>query len=251
MTIFTDSDLRDYLDGEMSDAREAALIAALANDPDLETRLMALDDVAPLVRDAFCDICDDKTLTKVLPLLTAAPKKAPVWRPMLIAASFGAVMAVLGTTTLMSREPATPDWMQQVAAYQSLYSVETIAAVSASESELFDQLVIAEAALDLSLPKEALAQIDGLELRRTQMLAYQNQPLVQIVFSDTEGRPIALCILMTDKAPDGDQIEMAQLHGLESAAFANAGFGFLLIGPTDASVINNYADQIKDVLARG
>lgn len=141
--------------------------------------------------------------------------------------------------------------MQQVAAYQALYSTDTIKTISSTDNELISQLSLAESALSISLPKETLAQIDGLELRRTQMLSYDGQPLAQIVFSDNEGRPIALCIMLTADAPQSGAVNLVKRQGLESAAFSSGDFGFLLIGPTDASAISRYAHEIMGALAQG
>lgn len=251
MTFFTDRELLDFLDGTLPATRQRELTEALLHDPDLETRLMEMDSVAPMVRDAFAGVGNTRTIEKLLPALNTPRKEPLAWRPMLIAASVAAAIAVFGTFNTLNRGSEAGGWMQQVAAYQALYSVETIKTVSATQDELIAQLTQAESALNISLPKEALSRLEGLELRRTQMLAFEGQPLAQIVFSDNNGRPIALCILKTDDAPQGDVIQMAQLKGLESAAFSNAGFGYLLIGPTDASTINGLADDIKAVFARG
>jgi anti-sigma factor RsiW len=81
---FTERELVDFLDKKLSDLRETELAAALAQDPHLEMRLMALDSVATVVRDAFTDLGAKWDLDKVLPVLNTASRKSPVWRPWLM-----------------------------------------------------------------------------------------------------------------------------------------------------------------------
>lgn len=251
MSGFSDGELLAFLDGTLSEERSADVITALSGDPALELRLMALDDVAPMVRDTFEAVCEDRVAQVVLPSPDATTATARPWRPMLMAASLAAGIAVLGTLAALGPRDAEAGWMDQVAAYQALYSRETIAGVGSPQADLIDQLARAEEALNIVLPKQELLQIAGLELRRAQMLAFEGQPLVQIVFADSAGQPIALCILMTGDAPPEGTLDLAQLHGLQSAAFSDDGFGFIVIGPTDAAAISTYADTIKTALAQG
>lgn len=250
MSTFTDLELVEFLDGRLAGARGDEIVEALSRDPVLETRLMALDGIAPVLQGVFEQVGRTRVRDYILPDIRAAIPSPRSWRPTLIAASVAAAVALFGTFNVINRGPDAAHWMQQVAAYQALYSPETIAAVTSTPSDLQAQLAQAETALNITLPKEALQQIEGLELRRTQMLAYQGQPLAQIVFSDMAGRPIALCILMTGDAPQSGVVDADVLEGLQSAAFSNDGFGFLLIGPTDASAIAGYADEIRGALAQ-
>lgn len=248
MKTYSDEALRKFLDGDISEAEHAEIIAQLEQDPELEHRLMDLDHVGPVVHAAFKDIAP-QTAFDMSNFPPADTSHANRWRPLLIAATVTGI-AVLGTGAFFNNTSAVEPWMQQVATYQALYSPETIAHVVTDPAMQTAELQRAETALDIDLHSARLADVDGLSLVRAQLLAFEGRPLTQIVFADAAGQPIALCIIETGDGTD-DGIAFAQLEGMPSASFSNDGFSFLLIGPTDTEAIASYATSFKGIFSQG
>ena len=245
MSNFSDNDLRDFLDGTLPEKKSAEILEALTHDPDLEVRLMALDDLSALVSDAFKDVGPAQSAEAFVPAKLPSPANSSK-APLLIAACVAALLMVGGAFALKNTENSVAPWMHQVAAYQALYSSATISDVAFTEDEVLAQLAKSEAALDVDLRATELSDVTGLELKRAQLLAFSDQPLSQIVFADAGGLPIALCVFEDTSAPS-DGIAYAELEGMQSARFSVGGFSFLLIGPTDDAAIEDYASRIRDI----
>lgn len=244
MLNFSDTDLRAFLDGTLPDKKSAQILDALANDPALEDRLMALDDMSVMVADTFKDVKpaqSPRTLVPMQPRAANSPKA-----PLLLAACVSGLLVVGGFFSLTYKNDDVATWMQQVAVYQALYSPATIADVAFTEDEVLAQLAKSETALGVDLRATELADVNGLELKRAQLLAFLDQPLAQIVFADAGGVPIALCVFEDTSAPS-DGIAYAELEGMQSARFSVGRFSFLLIGPTDDAAIEDYASRIRDI----
>lgn len=247
MSHYSDTDLTAFLDGTLSEAKSNEILVALEEDPALEARLMTLDSVAARVADAFNDVGPQQSAEAFLPAANAMAPRLKT--PLLIAACVGALMVVGVLFAFPKRSDEIAPWMHQVAAYQALYSKATVADVSFSDSEIAAQLARSERALNLDLRPQGLSNIAGLELKRAQLLAFEDQPLSQIVFSDEDGQPIALCVF-EDESATTDGIAYAKLEGMESARFTVSGFSFLLIGPTDSASIESYASRIREIYAQ-
>lgn len=244
MLNFSDTDLRAFLDGTSPDKKSAEILDALANDPALEDRLMALDDMSVVVADAFKDVKPVQSPGTFVPMRRRAANSPKA--PLLLAACFSGLLVVGGFFSLTYKNDGVATWMQQVAVYQALYSPATIADVAFTEDEVLAQLAKSETVLGVDLKAAELADVNGLELKRAQLLAFLDQPLTQIVFADAGGVPIALCVFEDTSAPS-DGIAYTELEGMQSARFSVGRFSFLLIGPTDDAAIEDYASRIRDI----
>lgn len=235
---YSDADLLAYLAGTAAEEMSAGIEAALALDPALEDRLMTLDPLASTIGDALDGLGADRVT------LPAQKQSRRIW-PLAVAACAGA--AIVATVVLWPAPQTTRPWMDQVAAYQALYSPATIANVTPTQEGLAAQFAQLDTALGTQLPLDALQTATTLELRRAQILAFENAPLGQIVFADDTGRPVALCLIRTDSP--GRDTATFELHGLNGAAFTQGGFDYLVIGATTRQEAEALANQFSRALA--
>ena len=241
---YSDATLKGFFDGTLSENETAAIEAALASDSALERRLMALDPHAAPVREAFEALPGKNRLDRlrptVLPAQHATRRGGPWYRGGAIAASL-ALGVVLGSQFLPTLYPDAADWRLEVARYQALYVPETVAHIESDEEKLISELARASNALALDLPLEAIAEVDGLRLRRAQVLGFEGQPLIQLAYTDAKGTPFALCIM---PGPNGAQ-GAETLAGLSTHAWVTTSHRFILVGEAGQADISRFADMFQ------
>ena len=243
---FTDCELRTYLVGDASRPLEQNIETALSSDPELERRLMALDNVAASVRGTLKIIPSAARLETLLQTPKPTRVKSGSFWGVSIAASIlaGIILGWSGKDYVIDDQPT---WQMEVASYQALYIPQTIAHLDRDPVNLSSQFKRASTALKLDLPQEKLAEIEALTLFRAQVLGFQGQPLIQIVYQSETGAPIALCIIAKDTQSKQTQITYARMEGLASATWANDEYEFFLIGGQDETHIQSWANRFKSV----
>ncbi len=246
MPRFSDIELRAFLDGNVSSDQEAEILAALEGDPDLERRLMKMDQTANTVSEAFQSVTPNRPAEDFLPAPSGRTLSVSPNVRLFAAACVGGLLLIGGYLGLSTANSDIRPWMHQVAAYQALYSADTISMVAHSPAEIAEQLARSEAALKIDLNGDTLSKLSGLALKRAQLLAFEGQPLSQIVFAGPAGQPIALCVFK-DSGGTKERITYTRLEGLESASFSVGSYSFLLIGPVDKMAIETYAHQIRKI----
>ncbi len=235
---FSDDTLIAYLEGKLDEDAANALETAVAEDSGLEARLMALDPFAPVVKGVFEDL-PAKAPNVVLPSSDVRGHN-----PLRLLAVAASVAVVAVSATYWAMRPTPLGWTEQAAIYQSLYVPETIAALDNSPQALDAQFAQAEAQLGRSLNREVLESIPGLDLKRAQVLAFNGKPLVQIVFADERGLPLAFCVIRQgDGAPEKD-VNSTVLSGLATAAWSKDGYGYMLIGSDEQTDLTANIDLL-------
>lgn len=241
---FPDETLLAYLEGSLDEAEARAIEDAVADDPALEAQLMALDPFAPVVQQVF-EAVPSKTPQVELPAMQAATGASPL-RLLAVAASV-AVIAV--SATFWATRPAELGWAQQAAIYQSLYTPDTISNLNNSPQALDEQFSLAEAELGRSLNRDALEGLEGLDLKRAQILSFKGKPLIQIVFADADGQPFAFCVIRQGEAAPNKDVKQAVLSGLTTATWAQDGYGYMLLGSDDQSDLGDQLTTLRDIFA--
>ena len=245
---FSDETLRAYLEGKADEAEAAAIEAAIEADPDLEQRLMALDPFAPVVQAVFEQI-PSEALQIDLPSPqnsgTARPAAGP-WRLLTVAASV-AVVAV--SATYWATRPAPMGWAEQAAIYQSLYTADTIASLDSSPTALDAQFAQAEEKLGRSLNRDALESLPGLDVKRAQILSFKGKPLVQVVFANEQGQPLAFCIIRQGAGAPARDVKQAAISGVATATWAQDGYGYMLIGSDAQTDLNPQLKVLTETFA--
>jgi len=237
--MYSDKTLIAFLNGELDDKLSQAIEADMTADRSLERRIMDLDPMAATVRAGMQSLPQSGRLDPIQKQF-----KAPTEKSFKSGGLIAATLAVgLGIGWVVSSflQNNTTNWRTEVAQYQSLYVNETIAHLDVSPAELSKQFERASQALGLSLPQDALSNIDGLELRRAQVLGIAGAPLVQIVYRDSNGTPYALCVTTGTNAAVGSE----ELYNMASHSWANGTHQFLLIGGRDQDLVDNLASDMS------
>lgn len=253
---YSDDMLRAYLLGEATQDVCDGIEQAVETDADLEARLMALDPFATLVADAFESAPADARLAETETLL-AEMQTAPVasnvtwFRPSLAGlavAAAGVAGFFIATATIQPEPSPELTWRQQAALYQALYVPETIANLDGSEAVVAEQIARAEGVLSTTLDQNGLSELQGLELKRAQVLAFGDKPLIQIAYAGPNGVPFALCIFRRGADKPDQAVSSAVLSGMAAANWAQGEFAYMLIGGTDNGFVERAAQQLTDVL---
>ena len=241
---YSDKQLKAYLDGSLEPEIVDAIDQQLSADPELEKRLLALEPLRPVIGAAFETVPNAARLA-ALDIPAPAQSSAPTRRFFLaggIAAASGA--AGFGIAAL-STPPAAPlGWQEQVAIYQALYGPETVEHIDPTPEALDAQFARASAALGRDMQAADVAGLDGLTLRRAQILNFEGRPLVQIVFSAESGEPVAFCILMLaqskTKAP-----QFRTLSGLQTSHWMNGDYGYMVLGDVDVALLDDVTGKLS------
>ncbi len=235
----TDEVLKSYLDGTLPETEAEALEEAMSTDEALQKRMMALDTVAAPVAEAFQNLPGEKRLESLRAALPTAQSQSPRWWTGAAMAASVAVGVLVGSQLLPSGSAEATGWRMEVARYQALYVPETVAYLGGDPDKLATEMARASKAVGLDLDLEALAEIDDLTLRRAQVLGFEGQPLIQMVYTDPKGTPFALCIMADAEGSEGPEI----LVGLATHTWESDTHGFILVG-------GDQQDKIDDITTR-
>ncbi|ETX13209.1 hypothetical protein OCH239_12870 [Roseivivax halodurans JCM 10272] len=252
---WSDEQLTAFLDGALSADKARALERALDAHPALVARLDALTIDMDVLKDAFDGLlvaapraasaadstpaADTKTARK-----PANDPRAPVWLGMALAASL-AVGVVFGSA--LSGGEREEDWRDLAAAYHLLYAPETLAVVDDNAERIGREIARAAVGIDRDLSLGTLAAPDGLKLKRAQILAFEGRPLAQVAYLTADGQPVALCIMSGEDGSD-EAISGLRMRDMAAATWTKGGYGYLLVGGDDASLLEDAAHELSRLL---
>jgi len=237
---FSDEQLIAYIDGQSAPDEVENIEAALLNNKALCCQLDELSVDLSALPAAFAQLQPEKTF--VVPVTDEVTHKSP--KQHLLVASM--VFALLASFIAGSQfNSATPDWRNYVAAYQSLYSSQTLANVETTDLEKERQLQSVAAAIGKKISLAEISVLPDVSFVRAQVLQFEGKTLAHISLQTMTGVPIALCILpQQNSKPKPPTLTTAE--GLSASYWDEAGYGYFLIGGTDERLINRmtavYAD---------
>jgi anti-sigma factor RsiW len=244
---FTDEQLVAFLDGEFEHTPAEEIKAALAHSDELNARLKQLTLNKSAMSDAFGALNQTAPSYEDIMGVDEAQTTRDYTGFMKIAA-VAIVAAGIGIfASPIIQQDRFEDWHEYVAAYQALYSTETLVHVNNSQTVAEDELkrVISTLEKDISI---ADLQIDEkLEYKRGQVLEYQGRPLVQLAFLSSDGAPVALCI-MKSQSQNAANVSTGEIENMQSAYWSSGSFDYMLIGPISATEIENYATEFSQRL---
>lgn len=245
--VYSDTDLTAYLDGTLPPETISAIEAAAKGNADLQDRITEMTVDLDTLNTAFkplLGVAETRNLQHKLECASnqvAANQSRPP-KYLLKIASYAATI-VLGLSLGWQLFTPTTNWRTEVAHYQALYVAETLGPVVPDSDRIQAEFKRASDALGLSLDPEAFSQIDGLQLRRAQVLEYNGTPLIQIAFTMPDGTPVAFCIL--PKSGQNTDQSTTTLVGLAAATWDTETHSFLTIGGTDTKAILAFSKQLQ------
>jgi anti-sigma factor RsiW len=238
----TDEELVAYLDGAIHPVRRSAIDATLANDRSLGIRLANLDIDKDALRTAFDAVAAAAPTDRLRAQFDGpfAPKRRQRGNARWAGIAAALVMAAalgygIGSGHFVG---SAKNWHVAIADYQSLYTPETLATIAGDPAK--QRRDVADIAKKLGLPItfEAL-QVPGLDFKRVQLLSFEGRPLVQFAYLDPAGIPIAFC---ATRSGDRDSpIRTGRFHGLDAAFWNSNGYGFIVIGASQAETLRKAA----------
>ena len=244
---YSDKTLMAFINGELGVSEAHAIEAEMRANPDLERRIMALDRFGGTIRDNMLDLPNRERLDNISDTLDLSGKPSRSWPFGQVAAIAAALMigVFAGYSFLPQNTDQSNDWRVEVARYQALYVPETVANLNADPNMLQAQFKRASQAVDLDLFPEDLNDLGKLSLGRAQILGYQNQPLVQIVFKTPQGTPIAFCIMKKEDKASKKGIEELRLAGLSSGSWETSSHRMIVIGGQDRQLISDLSMELQ------
>lgn len=234
---YSDQMLIDFLNGRLSQAVRQQIEVDLLADPNLERRMMALDDMAPVVAKTFERIPGPERRQRLAAKLAPAPARP--WSLSLVSGLAASILVCSIAFYYFSQTPT--DWRNVVAQYQSLYVPETVAHLNIDPAQMQSDLSRASDAIQMKLALETVSNVDGLRLRRIQTLGFNGRPLVQLVYTDHAGVPVALCLTSGDDGTSGSSTRT----GLASYSWGTGTHQFMMIGALDQQELNRLATLVE------
>ncbi|MEM9602333.1 MAG: hypothetical protein AAGA11_05700 [Pseudomonadota bacterium] len=244
---FTDDQLTAYLDGELEPSLAATLEARLATDGELGARLEALSFDQTALRQAFDAVLAEAPAFPEAVLEPAAPAEphrgVGAFTGFAAAAVLVACLSSL-VTLWATRAPSDERrWFDYVAAYQALYTTDTLVHVTTDGTTRAAELERVSGAIGLEIPLQAVEALPNLHYKRAQVLGFEGAALAQLTFLTADGAPIAICIIGTDQADD--TVQTAMLEGMASERWSDGEHAFLVIGGADQSELSGVAEAFR------
>ena len=248
----TDEELVAYLDGALDRARRRDIEAALQHDEVLAARLAKLDIDTDAIRAVFGRIEEKAPVGRLRARLDdehararSKPRLRSQWFRIAAALLLGVGLG-LGVGFGVAPHPSnlvdsTKNWRGSVADYHVLYTTATLASVGGDGGNQRGEVAAAAGKLRLPIAVDAL-QLPGFNFKRAQILQFKGEPLAQFAYLDQSGTPFAFCATHTGEADSA--IETSTIHGLAAASWNKDGYGFIVIGGTQADIVRRAATEL-------
>ena len=261
---FSDEDLTAFLDGEAGAALSADIRRASAADAALAIRLNALDLDTRTIKNSFDSMLGDapempepvkQALSKTVhgtvrttPTVAAGRGGFRVSAILKSIAATALICLVLGGAGGYWLSGARSEsWHEAAAIYHALYVNKTLASVNRLPSETSKELDRVSSALGKSLKLAVLSSDERLDYKRAQILGFKGRRLIQLAFLSTAGTPVALCITPIISNPGTSKaVRVVGMHGMKAATWSKDGYEYLLVGGTDAGLIERAARKFAD-----
>ncbi len=243
---FSPEDLTAYLDGEADVALARAIDEAKVHMPELRARLEALNIETAQIRAAFDTVLP--LAPSLAPSIRKAPEASPVIMPWQAVVATACLCLAIGWGASSLLTHARHDtWQHYAAMYHAMYVTDTLAHVRPTAQTTTEELGRVSRALGMTIKTDALSASDQLDFRRAQVLGFAGRPVAQIAFVSKTGAPVALCIALVDDARS-EPVRPAIVLGMRAATWSKGRYQYLLIGGTDAGVVEASAASFAKAL---
>jgi anti-sigma factor RsiW len=249
-----DSTLVAYVDGELDAATAREVERMLESSPAARNTVARLRASASLVRAAFADAVHEPPPPGLIEMLHAAkPARAPRRFSLPLAASIalllglglGAAGGVVGTRELAPRAAGEGEMarlVDDVAEYHRVYSREQrhMVEVAASETPHLEDWLGRRMKGQLTIPNLAS---QGLAFQGGRLLAFDGQPMAELIYKPADGPPVGLCIAFALPGMSGARTE--QRGDLTVRHWVDNGYVYSVVGWTNDHTINAIADSVR------
>jgi anti-sigma factor RsiW len=239
--------LSAYLDGELTEAEAVEIDTALVRDPQIQAELDALVQADALARDEFehalnapvplnliRQIKNTPLEAKAPDVVVPMPQRRPIWGS--IAAGFLALaVGGFGGYTYKDQTtpaPQRPGWIATIAEYHGIYADQKrhLVEVRADETEHIENWLGNTVGATFSVPD--LAQ-HGLTFEGGRLVVANGKPVAQLMYTQSDGTVVALCLQKSSKAPVSDITFKEQtIDRFDFVSWSANGADYVVIGPT-------------------
>ncbi len=150
-------------------------------------------------------------------------------------------------TPQTAQQTAQRNWMDAVAQYVSMFSVETLAGMPADPAVRQEGLQRVSTALGKDITHEKVAGLPMLDFRGTQLLQLEGRPIAQIAFQSETGKPVAICIIKTPRPAEEPTTDRRQ--GLNIVHWVAGGYGYMVIGDVPQDALNRISEAARAQLS--
>jgi anti-sigma factor RsiW len=249
MTDFSEQ-LSAYLDGELSDEQAAVVEARLAADPDAQAELDALIEIDAIAQDAFDTQLDEPIPFTLAQQIKTTPLSQPripnrlVWG--MIAASF-VIFSLGGIGGYALKQPtqivAKTGWLAAVADYHAVYANQErhLVEVGADQSDHITKWLGDTVGVNFTIPDLSSS---GLIFEGGRLLVANGKPVAQLMYRQTDGTVIALCLQKSGKSADTVPVLNQQtIKGFDFVSWTDNGADYVVIGPEGQPKLRTIATQ--------
>jgi anti-sigma factor RsiW len=243
MIELTDELLVAFADGELSAETSAAVQAQVSRDPEAQGKVKDMQDTAALLWAAFGD---GEPKDNVVPLKQCLPRRSFRNYPLLSSLAAAAAVVLMVGTGLYMRPFATDEraeFMAEVAKYHSVYAQETehLAEVPASRKDHIQEWLGARLDRDLSIPD---LSAEGWAFEGGRLLAEDDQPIAQLLYTAPGRQPIAVCITRSGH-PASKPTQYAPANGMRVEAWDSGGYLYIVVGALEKTELDHLTEQVR------
>lgn len=250
--------LSAYLDGELPAEESVRVEKLLEIDPEARAEMEMLIAANSSACDAFEEMLNEPAPLALYRALDEAPKaddsdtparpakvsRFPQWAAMAAAAVL-AVMAGTGgymagrSTSPAGVQVASAGWLQDIAEYHVVYASQKrhLVEVGADEADHLQTWLSNTVGASFQIP-DLTAQ--GLTFQGGRLLVSAGKPTAQLIYTDADGKAIALCIIQSDK-PATDAFKQDKVNGVTMVEWRDGGAAYVIVGEEEAPKLKDVA----------
>jgi anti-sigma factor RsiW len=237
MTTFSET-LSAYLDGELDVVTAQAVEDRLATDPAAQAELDALIDADAIAQEAFDLQLDDPVPfalaqhIKDTPMPQHTQSTRPIWG-MLAACLVIFSLGALGGFSLKNQiaPTKTTGWLAAVADYHAVYAGQSrhLVEVGADQAEHIEKWLGKTIGASFTVPDLSAS---GLTFQGGRLLVANGKPVAQLMYRQSDGTVIALCLQKSGKNPDTPTtLKQQTINGFDFVSWTANGADYVVIGP--------------------
>ena len=271
MKNYSDEDILQYADADMDELSASKLRADIEHDPSLSQRVDAmlasqlpysmaykLNPPPPIPETVKQSISTWTDVARNVPH-TQTKSALDSWKiasiTVAVGASFtlGYLAANFNSTSNnpQQHQPLTAIsndegvWVQRVADYQSLYVQETVGHIKNGTDRAIELLNQLAAKNDIENTIPDLSSF-GYDFVRAQQLGFNDQPLVQLVYTSPGKKPLALCF-MPSIGVNQSALTVSRHENLNTANWRTSTQRYVIVADESAEKIESIAAHARQV----